>query len=60
MAVETHISPERATLMSATSPEEWAAVIERLRGLARELRADVGDDVPAHTDELYGEDGLPA
>ena len=49
------------TLMDAKTPEEKAAIIERLRGLARELRAEYGDDLPsAHADDLYGEDGLPA
>lgn len=49
------------TLMDAKTPEERAAIVERLRGLARELRAEYGDDLPSlHANDLYGEDGLPA
>lgn len=49
------------TLMDAKTPEERAAIVERLRGLARELRAEYGDDLPSmHADDLYGDDGLPA
>lgn len=57
---EAEVAPS-APLMSARTPEERAAIIERLRGLARELRAEYGDDLPSlHANDLYGEDGLPA
>jgi hypothetical protein len=44
----------RMTLMDAKTPEERAAIVERLRGLARELRAEYGDDLPSR----HGDDGL--
>lgn len=51
----------RMTLMDAKSPEERAAISAQLRSLARELRAEYGDDLPTlHANDLYGEDGLPA
>jgi len=45
----------RTTLMEAKTPEKRAAIVERLRGLARELRAEYGDDLPS----LHRVDGLP-
>lgn len=48
------------TLMDAKTPEERAAIAARLRGLARGLRVEYGDDLPSlHANDLYGEDGLP-
>lgn len=52
--------PEPLTLATAKTPEERAAVIADLRSMALQLREMLHDELPISTDELYGEDGLPA
>lgn len=52
--------PGPLTLATAKTPEERAAVIAAIRANARTLRELLKDDLPLSTDELYGDDGLPA
>jgi hypothetical protein len=53
-------SREPLTLATATTPEERAAVIAAIRANARRLQELLKDELPISTDDLYGEDGLPA
>jgi hypothetical protein len=59
-APPTTTDPGQLTLATAKTPEEQAAVIARIRENGRVLRELLKDDLPTGTDELYGEDGLPA
>lgn len=62
--VPVHAEPEAdsepLTLATAKTPEERAEVIAEMKAIAQELRGLLKDDLPISTDELYGEDGLPA
>lgn len=48
------------TLANARTPEERAEVIAHIRKNGRRLRELLKNDLPSGTDELYGDDGLPA
>lgn len=61
--VESQPTPpnqEHLTLATARTPEERDAVIVIMRENARKLRELLKDAPPFATDDLYGEDGLPA
>jgi len=51
---------EHLTLATARTPEERDAVIVIMRENAWKLRELLKDAPPFTTDDLYGEDGLPA
>lgn len=51
---------EHLTLATARTPEERDAVIVIMRENARKLRELLKNAPPFTTDDLYGEDGLPA
>lgn len=55
-------TPEREmlTLANARTPEEQAEVMAIIKENARKLRELMKDAPPFSTDDLYGEDGLPA
>ena len=58
--VEPVPESEPLTLATAKTPEEREAVIAEIMEMAGQLRELLKDDLPISTDELYGEDGLPA
>ena len=61
--VESQLVPpdqEHLTLATARTPEERDAVIVIMQENARKLRELLKDAPPFTTDDLYGEDGLPA
>lgn len=54
--------PALLTLATARTDEERAAVVAEINRLARELRAEMGDDEQlsiTHGDLLHDENGLP-
>jgi NAD(P)H-flavin reductase len=58
--VEAVTEAEPMTLAAAKTPEEREVVIADILEMAGQLRELLKLDLPIGTDELYGEDGLPA